>query len=431
MRPSRIADDHRPTERPQEASQGAVSAVLNATESFAADRFADSSAYTHLLETQDALAPLAYERRQFAPLVTIAIPAFNRPALLAETLASIAAQTARISIEVIVCDDGEMPETRAVVERFREHGFEYMPNPMTLGAVGNWNECLRLARGDWVMVLHEDDTLYPWYLESVLPRLWDGAVAVCMQTSRGRTPPVVKRMTGAVAVAEYRPPYFLKSSMTPFPGVLIRRDAALALGGFDERWGPIADYEFWYRLACSGRIAVVKSVGAFYRVAPGQWTERIWRRMLRLTHLLRLRIAREQFPRSPRAGRWAARFFTFRNARCYSNRFGAGPSILRRCIRMGSMPFARLPAGWVWRALKFASGTEQRHQLPGQDAGRATQIQSDRRGPYRVTAKDTLGGPARHAQAPLPRAEGSHRHPEGKAWDRGSNGGTVDSRKVA
>lgn len=431
MGPSRFADNQRKTIGPFGSPRGTASAVLDAAESFDAGALTESTGGDHLLDAQNPLAPLKFERRQFAPLITIAIPAFNRPALLAETLASIGAQTARLNIEVIVCDDGEMPETRAVVEKYRNRGFEYMANPMALGAVGNWNECLRMARGDWVMVLHEDDTLYPWYLESVLPHLWDGAVAVCMHTSRGPTPPAVKRKEGTVAVAEYRPPYFLKSSMTPFPGVLIRRETALALGGFDERWGPIADYEFWYRLACSGRISVVKAIGAFYRVAPGQWTERIWRRMLRLTHLLRLRIAREQFPGKPRVGRWAARFFTFRNARCYRNRFGAGPSILRRCIRMGSMPFARLPAGWVWKALKFASGTEQRYQLAEEHAWRATPIRQDSRGPHRLASKDTVGGPARHPQAPVAAAGGSHRYAEGEAWDRGPDRGAGDSRKVA
>jgi hypothetical protein len=148
--------------------------------------------------------------------------------------------------------------------------------------------------------------------------------------------------------------------MTPFPGVLVRRDVAVRLGGFDERWGPIADYEFWYRLGCAGRITVVRAVGAFYRVAPGQWTERVWARMLALTHLLRLRIASEQFSAYPRAGRWLARFFTYRNACCYARRFRERPAILRRCLALGRLPFAGLPSGWVWQALRLASRTGPR-----------------------------------------------------------------------
>jgi len=372
-----------------------------------------------------------YGPRELDPLVTIAIPAYNRPELLAETLASIAAQTADVGLEVIVCDDGLLPETREAVERYRHLGFRYLPNTKRLGPVTNWNQCLRMARGEWVMVLHEDDTLYPWYLDCVLPRLWRGAVAVCTRTANGATAPALRRPRAAAATLDYVPRYFLKSSMSPFPGVLIRRDAAMKLGGFDEAWGPIADYEFWYRLSCAGRIEVVGAVGAFYRVAPGQWTERIWKRMLRLTHLLRLRIAREQFPKTPALGRWAARFFTFRNARCYSKRFGPGASVLQRCIRMGSMPLASLPSGWVWRALKFASRPNRGHFDRQTDARRAPQIQQSGRGPDRLAAQDPVGGPSRQPQEALTGAGGADRHPPGEAWDRDTHQGADDPRQVA
>jgi glycosyltransferase involved in cell wall biosynthesis len=369
--------------------------------------------------------------RELDPLVTIGIPAFNRPELLAETLASIAAQTADVGVEVIVCDDGLLPETRIVVERFSHLGYKYLPNVKRLGPVANWNQCIKMARGEWVMVLHEDDTLYPWYLDCVLPRLWRGAVAVCTRTENGSKAPVLRRPRTTVPAMDYVPRYFLKSSMSPFPGVLVRRDVAMRLGGFDEEWGPIADYEFWYRLSCAGRIEVVGAVGAFYRVAPGQWTERIWKRMLRLTHLLRLRIAREQFPESPSLGRWAARFFTFRNARCYAKRFGSGPTVLQRCIRLGSMPLATLPSGWVWRALKFASRPNRGHSDHETDAGRAPQIQQSGRGPDRLAAQDPLRGSTGQPQAALAGAGGTDRHAPGKAWDRDPHQGADDPRQVA
>jgi len=288
-----------------------------------------------------------------APLISFGIPAYNRPHLLAETLASIAAQTAAVAYEVVVCDDGQTDDNRRVVEQFPAERFSYLPNRPALGPVGNWNECLRRARGQWVMVLHEDDTLYPWYLATVLPRLRADLAAVCTKTVQGAAAPVLSAPTATPGVWSYPPRYFLKSSMTPFPGVLVRRELALRLGGFDERAGPLADYEFWYRLACAGQVEVVRTVGAFYRVGAGQWTERAWVPMIRKTHLLRLRIAREQFPASPRLGRWLARFFTYRNALSYARRFAERPAPLSRALQLGRIPFARLPSGWVWAATRL------------------------------------------------------------------------------
>ncbi|MSU69690.1 MAG: glycosyltransferase [Opitutaceae bacterium] len=286
------------------------------------------------------------------PLITFGIPAYNRPRLLAETLASIAAQTAAVDYEVIVCDDGGLPETAATVALFPAERFFHFPNPVPLGPVQNWNESLRRARGRWVMILHEDDTLYPWYLATVLPRLTTGLAAVCTQVVSGPTPPVLLAPAAAAAVRAYPQLYFLKSSMTPFPGVLFPRELGLRLGGFDERAGPLADYEFWYRLACAGRIEVVRTVGAFYRIADDQWTARTWPVMLRQTHLLRLRIAREQL-RSRRCGRWLARFFTYRNALAYAQRFPERPESLQRALQFGKISGSFLPSGWVWAVLQL------------------------------------------------------------------------------
>lgn len=351
-------------------------------------------------------------RMSEAPRFSFAIPAYSRPELLAEAVASINAIVGIHSAEIVVCDDGlavrraeiagkgkaDAPPSRAgsaggagqdqPPEFPRDQGplvpnesgalgggkarlppewrpalagsavpVRYFANEPALGAVGNWNRCLREARGEWVTVLHEDDLLYPNYLELVQPRLREPIAAVAVRTEQGpfpaRTPPPAPAR--APKVWAYPPRYFMKSSMSPFPGVMLRRSTALGLGGFDERWGPLADYEFWYRVACAGRVEVVRAVGAFYRVAPGQWTERAWVRMLRLTHLLRLRIAREQFAGHPALGRWLARFFTCRNARSYAGRFAERPAALARALALSRIPCSRLPSGWAWQVLKLCA----------------------------------------------------------------------------
>jgi len=212
----------------------------------------------------------------------------------------------------------------------------------------------------------------------VLPRLREGLSAICTQVEVGAEPTRAPRPeVGRVipnppgsdpdrprdpqrardnaphsSVRAYRSSYFIKGSMTPFPGVLFPRELGLRLGGFDEHMGPLADYDFWYRLSCAGRIEVVRTVGAFYRVASDQWTARAWPEMLRKTHLLRLRIAREQF-RSRRTGRWLARFFTYRTALAYAARFPEKPATLARALQFRKILFSGLPSGWVWQYLKF------------------------------------------------------------------------------
>lgn len=303
--------------------------------------------------TDRAVVCPAFERsaRQ-QPLITIGIPAYDRPAYLAEALASIERQQGCDDFEVVVCDDGALPETRRVIESSTLGTLRYYVNRPPLGAVGNWNRCITLARGRWVTILHDDDLLYPWFLRTVVPRLRREIAAVAVRCVQGETPPALAAPGGVPVAANYFPLWFLKASMTPFPGVVFARDTALRLGAFDSRQGGLADYSFWYDLACAGRVETLRVPAAFYRVGHAQWTEHEWPTMLRRAHALRLRVAREQLADHPRLGRWIARFYTGRMARAYGRRFGRPTPTLTRAGRFQQIPLGGVPSGWVWALLK-------------------------------------------------------------------------------
>lgn len=290
------------------------------------------------------------------PLFTVGIPAYRSPELLTEALANLAAQTGGDDFEVVICDDGGLAATRAVIEKSDLRNVRYYVNRPRLGAVANWNRCLQLAAGPWVTILHEDDLLYPWFFATVRPHLREGISAVAVRCTQADAPPPLEApaqpSTGAT-IRTYAAAWFLKSSMTPFPGVVFPRELGLRLGGFDAREGGVADYAFWYALARAGRILTIDQTAAFYRITQGQWTEQAWPSMLRRSHLLRLRIARDQLPGSPRLGRWLARFYTGRMARAYSRRFSERPGALLRANRFRRIPFGWISSGWVWRFLQF------------------------------------------------------------------------------
>lgn len=287
-----------------------------------------------------------------APLVTVGIPAYDRPELLKQALANLAQQSPACPFETVICDDGGRPDTRRIVEESAVSPLRYFVNRPTLGPVANWNRCVQLARGRWVTVLHEDDLLYPWFLKTVVPHLSENIAGLAVKCVQGTEPPRLAEPARPSRSRLYAAVWFLKSSMTPFPGVVFRREAAASLGGFEESQQGLADYAFWYDLARLGRIETLDATAAFYRVNPGQWTERAWPDMLRRAHLLRLRIAREQLSSSPRLGRWIARFYTARMARAYARRFPEKPAILARAERFERIPLNWISSGWVWAMLR-------------------------------------------------------------------------------
>lgn len=95
-------------------------------------------------------------------LVSTIIPVWNRPALLAEAVASVLAQRYR-PIEVIIIDDGSTDETPAVADALAREQAEIVRTiHIANGGPGRAREEGRLsARGDFIQHLDSDDILLP------------------------------------------------------------------------------------------------------------------------------------------------------------------------------------------------------------------------------------------------------------------------------
>lgn len=73
--------------------------------------------------------------------------------------------------EIIVvenCDDSStISQTQEFLTQNYSGKITYYKNKRNLGLFGNWNQCLKLARGKWVCILHDDDILLPNYLQKM------------------------------------------------------------------------------------------------------------------------------------------------------------------------------------------------------------------------------------------------------------------------
>ena len=102
-------------------------------------------------------------------LVTIAIPTFNRAdGNLICALQSAISQTYQ-NIEIIVSDNCSSDHTEQVVKQFEDPRLQYVRHPENIGANANFNFCLSQAKGDYFLLLHDDDLID------------DDFVSVCMK----------------------------------------------------------------------------------------------------------------------------------------------------------------------------------------------------------------------------------------------------------
>ncbi|MFA6087887.1 glycosyltransferase family 2 protein [Mucilaginibacter sp.] len=110
------------------------------------------------------------------PLLTIAIPTYNRARLLDTCLNSILSQVnTEISndIEVIVSDNDSPDNTTNIVEKYINtgHKITYTKRPENIGADRNIAACFLKASGKYVWLFSDDDLLLPGYLKFIFDLL--------------------------------------------------------------------------------------------------------------------------------------------------------------------------------------------------------------------------------------------------------------------
>ena len=196
-----------------------------------------------------------------APSLSICIPTYNRASLLRICLESVARQTYR-DFEVIISDNASTDATAEVVREYCGGAWSYHRNKVNLGYVRNLNACVSKASGKLIHVVYDDDVLYPHASGTLVGMLAanphtafafsaadfiDGSGA-----GVGRFVPWAddQLFIGHDFVrSELNSPHVLAST------VMMRHDAYQRVGGFDEAFRIVADWEMWLRLASDGDVA--------------------------------------------------------------------------------------------------------------------------------------------------------------------------------
>lgn len=103
---------------------------------------------------------------------TIIIPEYRRPVTVRESIRSAVSQDYSGDYEVLITSDGQFPEeaeTEKVVREIAEthHNITYYRNRTNVGMFNNWNNSIYHSRGDWIVVLPDDDVLSPYFLSTI------------------------------------------------------------------------------------------------------------------------------------------------------------------------------------------------------------------------------------------------------------------------
>ncbi|MCU1496687.1 MAG: glycosyl transferase family 2 [Acidimicrobiales bacterium] len=107
-----------------------------------------------------------------SPLVTVAVPTFQRPDSLRRAIDSVLAQD-HPAVEIIISDNASADGTEAVCREYaeREPSITYLRRPVNVGATANFDGLRSEGSGDYFVFLADDDWMSPGYLSTCVTAL--------------------------------------------------------------------------------------------------------------------------------------------------------------------------------------------------------------------------------------------------------------------
>lgn len=173
------------------------------------------------------------------PLVSVIVPAYNAEATLAETLASIVAQSYS-KLEIVIVDDGSTDRTTVIATAFTQADPRARLLSIANGGVAiARNTGIAASSGAFVAPIDADDLWHPDYLEKLVRRMLEAPVppAFAYAACRLLDPASNVIGSGLNAMAEgkliYRMLYC--NLVGNGSGMVIAREAIDAVGGYDPR----------------------------------------------------------------------------------------------------------------------------------------------------------------------------------------------------
>ena len=213
------------------------------------------------------------QKSETNPLVTIAIPTFNRASWLGGCVCSALAQSYQ-RFEVLVSDNASSDETALVLDQFSDERLRVVRQRENIGGTANWNACLAEAKGEYVVFLPDDDRISPWLLERCIALIRREpqiplvmALGAAYVVADGRTVPArasQKLGTGIWDGTDILDEYLRGRISVQGCTTMLRTETLRACGGFPIGWPFAGDLARHLPLLLAGKAGLVNELCGTY-----------------------------------------------------------------------------------------------------------------------------------------------------------------------
>lgn len=208
---------------------------------------------------------------EYQPLITLGIPTYNRAGTtLPLTLQSALAQTYE-NLQVIVCDNCSQDATEAIVGGCDDDRVEYIRHTENIGANDNFNACVDHARGEYFLLLHDDDEIDKDFVQvcvdatRVAPGVGLVRTGIRMIDGGGNTILEWENRLQTTSFDGLIRGWILSDTTLFCANTLIRSDALREIGGFRSRCDLFQDVLAHVRIAARYGYVNVREVKASFR----------------------------------------------------------------------------------------------------------------------------------------------------------------------
>lgn len=184
------------------------------------------------------------------PIVSVIISTYNRKGLLKKALQSVLKQSFQ-DYEVIIIDDCSTDGT-GEIKKFKDERVRYFKTKENSGHDGlPKNIGIREARGKYIAFLDDDDIYRPDALK-VLYKYMEGSGASVVYADYLISDYAKKGKFSAGWSLDFNLGILQNMNYIAMPTVMVKREALIEVGGFDESVPKFKDWNLWLRLQKRG-----------------------------------------------------------------------------------------------------------------------------------------------------------------------------------
>jgi glycosyltransferase involved in cell wall biosynthesis len=213
-----------------------------------------------------------------APLVTIAIPTFNRAeGYLSEALESALGQTYS-NLEILVSDNCSTDGTKALVTSISDPRLRYVRHEQNIGQRKNYAFCFEQAKGAYVLLLHDDDTVDDDFVSTCVEAAGAGDAAAIIRTgvrlmnAQGKVTHQITNEAARLPIDTFFRSWFAGRAPIYCCNTLFSREKLLEVGGFESKHYCYPDTAAIFKLAARYPRIDVREAKANYRIHGGEVT---------------------------------------------------------------------------------------------------------------------------------------------------------------